>query len=617
MPALPIDTSQIVITASRAPESQAQTPASVTVIDQQSIERLGDPLVPSLLRLTPSVAVATSGPLGSLAEVRIRGAEANHSLVFVDGIKINDPASGDTPRFEILNADLVSRIEAVRGPQSALWGSEAIGGVIAINGTSDAPGYGASAEGGSFGFLRASGSGAYQTDAASIAAAVGWQRATGIDSFNGQGDKDGYRNLSGRIRGSWKVAPEIELGASAVALTGRTQFDGFDPLTFAHTDTLDSSRNQLAGGRAWANFGSDSSAWQGQVSSSLLDSSNKNYLDDVQQNRTRGTRWNLGAQIQRRFTTGPISHTLIAAGDAERETFHARDTAFGGFTNQDRSRSHQAVTAEWRAETEAVTGDIAVRRDIFNRFRDATSVRASALVKIGGGFSIAGSYGKGISQPTFFDLYGFFPNNFVGNDTLRPESSRGFEGSVRLQKGAVSASLTAYRQRLHDEIVTIFPPPTFIGTTINLDTTSRRQGIEAEFGWAIGKQLRLSANYSYLDATEPNTISGAQIRELRRPKHSGSVALDGATGRLSYGASLAYVGRHFDSRDVFPFDRVALGSYWLAETRVAYEVRPGISLFVRGTNLLDQEYQDVFGYRTEGRAVYAGISLKGGRRSSP
>ena len=134
MPALPIDTDQIVITASRAPESEAQTPASVTIIDQQRIERLDEPLVSALLRLTPSAAVATSGPAGSLTEVRIRGAEANHTLLFVDGIKIDDPASGDTPRFEILNADLASRIEVVRGPQSALWGSEAIGGVIAVNG---------------------------------------------------------------------------------------------------------------------------------------------------------------------------------------------------------------------------------------------------------------------------------------------------------------------------------------------------------------------------------------------------------------------------------------------------------------------------------------------------
>src|SRR6478752_5936884 len=150
MPALPIDTDRIVITASRAPESEAHTPASVTIIDQQRIERLDEPLVANLLRLTPSASVTTSGPSGSLTEVRIRGAEANHSLLFIDGIKINDPASGDAPRFELLNSDLASRVEVVRGPQTALWGSEAIGGVIAINGVDDAAGTRASAEAGSF-----------------------------------------------------------------------------------------------------------------------------------------------------------------------------------------------------------------------------------------------------------------------------------------------------------------------------------------------------------------------------------------------------------------------------------------------------------------------------------
>jgi len=185
MPALPIDTDQIVITASRAPETQAQTPASVTIIDDTRIERLDEPDISALLRLTPSAAVATSGPSGSLTEVRIRGAEANHTLLFVDGIKIDDPASGDTPRFEILNADLASRIEMVRGPQSALWGSEAIGGVIAVNGVDDAPGYALGSEAGSFGFLRANGSASIASGRTILAGAVGFQRATGINSVEG------------------------------------------------------------------------------------------------------------------------------------------------------------------------------------------------------------------------------------------------------------------------------------------------------------------------------------------------------------------------------------------------------------------------------------------------
>jgi vitamin B12 transporter len=612
MPALPIATDQIVITASRAPESEERTPASVTIVDQQRIERLDEPLVSALLRLTPSAAVATSGPGGSLTEVRIRGAEANHTILFVDGIKIDDPASGDTPRYEILNADLASRIEVVRGPQSALWGSEAIGGVIAVNGLDNIPGHAASSEAGSFAFARASGSGSLVKSRMSLSGAIGFQRATGVNSVEGPGDKDGYRNLSGRMRGTWHPVANMEIGASAIALSGRSEFDGFDPLTGAHTDTLDSSRNRLAAGRVWAAVGSDTSPWRAKVAASLLGSSNKNYLADVEQNRTRGARRNLSIQLERRLATGAVTHRLIVAADTERESFHARDRAFGGFTNQDRTRRHESITGEWRADAKWIVGDLAVRRDRFNRFKDATSLRASLLGQLGGGFSLAGSYAEGIAQPTFFDLYGFFPGNFVGNPVLKPESSRGVELSLRYRRGPLGASLTGYRQRLHDEIVN---NATFT-SVLNASGSSRRSGVEATIDWQIVDQLRLSANYAFLKAIQPDAISGEQMAETRRPKHSGSVALDGSTGSFTYGASLAYVGRHFDNRDVFPFDRLTLGSYWLADARVAYAIRPGVELFARGSNLLDQRYQDVFSYRTEGRGVYAGIRLAG-RRSSP
>ncbi|HVI05234.1 MAG TPA: TonB-dependent receptor [Sphingomicrobium sp.] len=611
MPGLPLDTDQIVITASRVPEKEAETPASVTIIDQQKIERLDEPLISALLRLTPSAAVATSGPAGSLTEVRIRGAKANHSLLFVDGIKINDPASGDTPRFEILNADLASRIEVVRGPQSALWGSEAIGGVIAVDGLDNSPGESASIEGGSFGFARANASVALATDRSNVAAAVGFQRASGIAGFEGDHDKDGYRNLSGRVRATWHPIPAVELGISGLALTGRSEFDGYDPVTFERADTPESSRNRLAAGRLWASIGSESSPWRATIGASALSSTNRNYYADVEENRTRGTRSNVSAQVERSFATGPIEHRLIAAADLERETFHARDTIYQGSSDQDRSRNHEALTFEWRGETKALIGDLAVRRDILNRFKDATSLRASLLARINGSFSIAGSYGEGIAQPTFFDLYGFFPNNFRGNPLLRPESSRGFEVSLRYRHGPFDASLTGYRQRLHDEIVNVFDSSTFLLSTANRHDTSRRAGIETTLGWKIGEALRVSANYAYLNATQPNDTTLTQVHELRRPKNSGSLALDGKMGRISYGGSIAYVGPHLDQRDTFPFDRVSLHSYWLADARVAYKIRPGVEVYARMSNALNQRYEDAFNYLTERRAIYAGLRLSG------
>lgn len=614
-------TTEIVVTASRAPQKKSKTAASATVIDNKTIERLGEPAIASFIRLTPSAAVEVSGPAGSLTEVRIRGAEANHTLLFIDGIRANDPAAGDAPRFELLNADIVSRLEVVRGPQSALWGSDAIGGVIAINGVPEsAPGYAAGAEAGSFGFGRANASASLVSDRASLAAAAGWQRATGIDSFNGHGDKDGFDNFAGRVRASWQVAPSIELGTAAFELTGHSEFDGFDPLTGIHTDTLDNTKNRLAAARAWVSFGNDQSGLSGTVATSLLGSSNRNFLASDELNRTTGTRWDSDAQLQYRFDTGAMTNRAIVALEHELERFHASDTAFGGASDQDRTRSHDSITAEWRSEIAPVVADVAVRRDIFSSFSDATTVRGSLLADVGHGFSVAGSYSEGIAPPTFFDLFGFFPGSFVGNPSLKPESSRGFEASIRYRSGAIDAALTGYEQQLHNEIVDIFDPATFLSSTVNRSGISHRSGVEAEFGWSISDKLRVRANYAFLHATQPDASETGQVREVRRPKHSGAVALDGSARKFTYGASIAYVGRRSDNDfDVFPSKVVTLHPYWLAGARVGYRLKPGLELFARGSNLLDQHFEDVFGSRTEGRAIYAGVRLSSGagRRSSP
>ena len=605
--------SAIVITASRLPEKADESAASSNVVDKALLDRLGEPSVTAYLRLLPSTSVATSGPAGSFTQVRIRGAEANHTLLFVDGIRVNDPAAGNEPRFELLNADIASRVELVRGPQSALWGSEAIGGVISVNGA-DAMATGASGtiEAGSFGFRRAAGSAAYGGEQLGVALAYGHSQADGIDSFDGHGDRDGFASDALRGAARWSPMAKLKLTAAGFWLGGRSDYDGTDPVTFLRADTLDRTTNRLAAGRVGVAYGEAGDAWQASASGSVLGSSNKNLLGDDELNRTTGQRSTADAQLSHKFLTGTVQNTLILAANAETEHFSASDVAFGGFTDQSRRRQHQAITGEWRATVaKRIVGDVVLRRDLFNRFKDATTVRASILFHVTPTLSLAGSYGEGIAQPTFFDLYGFFPGSFVGNPSLKTETSRGFEVSARIRHGSFAGSLTAYRQRLRDEIVGTFDVATLLSSAANASGTSKRQGVEAEASWSPSPALRLAANYAFLDASEPQAGAG-QVREVRRPKHSGSITADGALGKLSYGASMAYVGKRADT-DFDVFQRVSLSPYWLAGARVGYSVHSGFELFARVANAFGARYQDVVGYRTEGRSGFAGLRLAFGR----
>ncbi|WP_158581911.1 TonB-dependent receptor plug domain-containing protein [Sphingomonas edaphi] len=601
MPDLPLpDQPAIVVTASRSPETVQSSFAGVTVIHAERIERLGSPLAIDVIRLAPSAAVSESGPTGSQAQLRIRGAEANHSLLFVDGIRANDPAAGNEPRFELLNADLADRITLVRGPQSALWGSEAIGGVVSVDGKPAGTGTTqGQVEAGSHSSWRASLSSAVGTADRGLAFGLAGQGSDGVDAYQGDGERDGYRNLSMRASGRFGISPAFVLGGSAFATAGYSQFDGYDPDTFQRADTLDESRNRIAAGRLYAEYGRRDAGYAA-LSASLLGSSNRNMLDGSLINKSWADRRSITLESGYRFG----KHRFIAALETETEKFHARDENSFGLTNQDRSRRHHSLTAEWRGGSFGpISADVAVRHDQFSRFKDATSLRAAMKVNFTEGMTVIATYGEGIAQPTFFDLYGYFPGFFVGNPSLRPEKSRGWEIAGRVARGHFSAAATYFHQRLKDEIV----DSSDFSSTLNANGVSRRHGVEFEANWAPSPLARLSANYSYLDATERKFHSMPATIEQRRPKHSGSISADGEAGRWTYGASLTFVGRHRDRRDSAPYDLVNLQSYWLANARAAYAINETVQLSVRLANMIGNQNQDLVGYRTEGRTIHAGL----------
>jgi vitamin B12 transporter len=603
-------TETIVITASREPVAEADSPASATVFGREAIEALSLPLAADMLRLAPGVSVAASGPAGSQTDIRIRGAEANHTLLFVDGIRFNDPASGNAARFELLAADQLSRMELVRGPQSALWGSEALGGVVAVETANpfDRRGLSALAEYGSHDSRRLSGQFAARAGEIGVSGSAGWLRSDGIDAFGRGGERDGFENLSASLKAVFAPIASAEIGLVGHYVDGESEFDGFDPATFRRADTLDATDNRIAAVRGWGSLRSGD--WSFSADAAYLDSANRNRLDASALNSTSGSRLAFGGEASRRIGR----HKVTAAVEHEREEFRARDQVFFGGTDQDQARDLTALVGQWRAEwSQAFITDVAVRRDSFSAFKDATNVRAAILYRPARALTVHAAYGEGVAQPTFYDLFGFFPGSFQGNPDLRPERSRGLEAGLRWQQGASSIGITGFSNRLEDEILDVFDPVTFVSSTANATGKSRRRGIELD-GRTRWRGIDLLANYTHLDAGERQNAGGATVREVRRARHSANVFASGTLAAIELGAGLSYVGPREDTDfEVFPARRVRLDDYVLGSVRLGWNLTRDIQAFARVENLFDADYEDVFGYNTAGRTVHAGLRLRLGR----
>jgi vitamin B12 transporter len=251
----------------------------------------------------------------------------------------------------------------------------------------------------------------------------------------------------------------------------------------------------------------------------------------------------------------------------------------------------------------------AVRFDDHQRFDNETTYRLTVAWAVPEtGLKLRGSYGVGAAQPSFFELFGFNPNFFIGNPNLKPETSEGWDAGVdyAFENGQGLASLTYFDSNLKSEIFTDFT--VFPFTVKNRGGTSTRDGVEASLRYLPLDSVQLSASYTYTDAKDDNGS-----RELRRPRHTGSV---NATyrfleDRATIDFGLNYNGTMHDSEFIFatPETVVTLDDYILGTVAASYALSDAVELIGRVENLFDENYQDVFGFASPGIGFYLGVRV--------
>ena len=593
--------------------------SSVTVIDSEAMQQRQIRIVSDVLRDVPGVSVNRSGGVGGQTQVRLRGAESNQTLVLIDGIEVSDPFQGEFD-FATLIADDVARIEVLRGQQSAIYGSDAIGGVIHyITATgAEAPGVSGRVESGSFGTV----SGAARIGG--VAGAVDYVLSAAINHSDGTPSARrgiGTRTLAAdnhALSGKLTVTLAPNFLIRVVGRYSRLESD-INPQDFDFTsptygfviDGDDDSASRAFYGLVRAELDLLDGHWTHAATTQIN--------DNIREFRTAGdlTSANDGQRLKGsydttlRFGTARVEHAVTLAADFERETFRNR-AVFGAPSdaNIERRIDNTGLVAQY----DLVVDDrfafgASLRHDDNDRFRNATTYRLRGSAEIAPGFRLRAAAGSGIKNPTNFELFGFDPSSFIGNPNLRPEKSEGWEAGadIVLADETVRIGATYFDSTLENEIFTNFSP-TFVASPANRTTDSKQHGVELFANAALGRGWRVDLAYTYLDAEENG------LEELRRPPHTGSanVSWRSADDRFGATATARYNGETFDSNFTsLPIGpRVELDDFVLVNLAADYRLSERFELFGRVENLFDEKYEEVFTFRSPGRAAYAGVRAR-------
>lgn len=625
----------IVVKAARTPIEAGSVGSATSVLDSSELKNRQILAISEVLRSRPGLAVSRLGGLGAQSQIRLRGGEANQVAVFIDGIPVNDPAQGNEFNFaHLLNNDIGS-IEVIRGPQSALWGSDALSGAINIASARPQPGLNVavSGEAGSDDYRTFSLTSSYADDELDSAFAISHSRSDGdniaravsaTDGTTGADLDDGYENTNASLRLNYRFSPTVTTGIRLRYTDASNEFDATD----FNTGLLANSDNETLVdqfyGRIFARLTSLDNRFTHQLSINLIDTENENSTENpfattgFDQTSANSKTHQYSLQSTFKFTP---AHQITAALEYQIQRFEQRGPVGFGDPNRDESLEWSSYIAEYHgAITQSLSVLASLRHDDNTDFDNATTGRLSAAwFPFDERTKIRGAYGTGAKNPTFTERFGFF-NNFVGNPGLQPEESEGWEIGIdhRFTTAAVELSLTWFDEQLDDEINGfIFDPSIGNFTAGNGVGRSDRTGLELELGWQANSVLELGLAYTYLDATEDDA-EGVAIREIRRARHIANARVQWTPSEsVSLNLNIDYNGSQIDLffPPTPPFqERVRLDDFLLVNLTGSYKVNPALTLFGRLENLFNEEYEEVFSFTTPGRAAVFGIRYQAAGR---
>lgn len=587
------------ISANRQVEDRTQTSAANTVFTRDDIDRLQPTSVNDLLTRVPGVQVAPTGGRGSVPGIYIRGSKTAQSLVLVDGVRIANATSGDSG-LQFLNVDQIERVEVLRGSRSAVYGSDAIGGVIQIF-TRRSAQQGLQprlrlAAGSNQSWERSLGlSGGDQNTRFNLGASL--DESAGIDwshtSYPSDSDHDAYRNKSFNLSLSHSFNDNVEAGLNLLDSRGRSEYDNpygrFDRDTFQsfaqapYTDYTVSSLGTYLGAQL-------NEHWYSRLE--LSHSENRDQKrDKLSSDASEFNTYRDAASWQNDLAFDEQNSLMIG-------TDWYQDRVHGSTDFDEDSRWNRAAFVQHRFKGEWFSTELGLRRDQNQQFGGQNTWSGSLTLPLNSANDLLVSYSEGFRAPTFNDLY--YPQ--YSNPNLKPERSKSYELQWRSQLTEESRLETSlYRTDLRDAII-------FGADSIPRNVASARvNGFEAAlhqtwFGWQSNLGLAL---IDPRDRDSGHTLA-------RRARRTLSLDLDRQFDQLGLGASWQAVSSSFDDEA----NRNKIGGYGLLGLRSSWALNPEVKLELKVDNLMDKAYSRAlytyegtqYGYREEGRTWMVGVT---------